>query len=80
MTHEDIWTEKLARVIHAHDGLEALLDWDHVSNSQREGYLFVARAVINNLPLDARELSALASESAIVVGIPGLGEEEPDVG
>jgi len=47
--------EAVAKAIHMADGTEGLIDWERLPQSQREGYLFVARAAIRAMGIEVPE-------------------------
>jgi len=51
--------DRLAMAVHAADGLEALTDWEMIPDKQREGYVFVARAVLAHLASIGLPLAAI---------------------
>jgi hypothetical protein len=48
--------DRLAKAVHAADGLEAFTDYERLPEKQREGYVFVVRAVLAQLEVEGLKI------------------------
>ena len=66
--------DRLAMAVHAADGLEALTDWEMIPDKQREGYVFVARAVLAQL--EAEGLKVVPAEETMEMLTAAISAED----
>jgi len=66
--------DRLAMAVHAADGLEALTDWEMIPDKQREGYVFVARAVLAQLEAEGLKVVPVEATEEML-GCQWEGEE-----